>query len=448
MSEPERLSRRLQRMLPLGVAALGVVAGLMLAVYFISRPGQPVGQASPTATAADSGPAGPSAAVSPAASDTPTPEASSMPEASSSGAASGVARLGWTAGRSQPGRVSGVARFGDRWVAGGTVDSGPTSHAAVWTSEDGVTWSEPILLEPEPVEEEGLWTRYWINGFGEWDGDLLAYGWNGFCCGDGGYAMLWRSPDGATWEVVDVAGSAFGDEYHFPQTSVVAPDGRLAVLTGTGLGNGTALALTADLQAWEFHPVPRNNTNLYLQGFAASSDRIIVVGVADGETTPDGETLAVPAIYTSTDGETWSAVDPPDSRGTIGGVAWHDPSGRFVVVGRDAAGLPFAWLTADGGAWTPIALGDQPAAMHRVIVAGDLIVATGESGAVGATQPGDTIVWSSYDGLSWWYATVLEGRSGAVMAATPDAAILVANRSTQANDDSWLSLIGTLTTDE
>jgi hypothetical protein len=50
----------------------------------------------------------------------------------------------------------------------------------------------------------------------------------------------------------------------------------------------------------------------------------------------------------STDGATWTIVVPLTQEGTIADIAWDPVSGRFVVVGTDAEGQPFAWLSLAG----------------------------------------------------------------------------------------------------
>ena len=100
----------------------------------------------------------------------------------------------------------------------------------------------------------------------------------------------------------------------------------------------------------------------------------------------------------------------------IAGIAWDGSNERFVAVGTDADGRPHAWLTADGTDWTSIQLGNEAAMVTGVVSSDGLTVA---SGAVDYDSPARaTIVWSSFDGLSWWYGTVLNGRIGAVEAAT------------------------------
>jgi hypothetical protein len=434
--------QRAQRVLPFAVAGLGVVAGILFAIFLVSRSDPATGQASPSAAASTS--LIPSAVPSLAASAAPSSEATAAPVPSASPPPSGPARLTWTAGRAQPGTVSSVIRFDDRWIAGGSLRVGPTSRAVVWTSVDGITWSEPIVLGPEPVESEGFWPRYWINGFGEWEGGVLAFGWNGIGCCDGGYPMLWRSSNGDTWEVVETGGTEFGEEYHSPVTSVIGPDGSLVVFSFTGLGGGAATFMTSDLESWETHTIAADGYPP--TSMAGSPTHLLAVGHEQPSySDPDDRPPVIPHAWTSTDGRSWDEVAAPNGAVAFTDIAWDPTHGRFIAVGTDAAGLPMAWLTADGSRWTPIALGHEPVYMHRVVVADGLIVATGETGDGSTPDSADTVVWSSHDGLSWWYATVLEGRVGHVEAATSESAVLVSGRWTESDGESWLSLAGALT---
>lgn len=342
--------------------------------------------------------------------------------------------------------MNAVIRIDDRWIAGGWFDVGPTIRAAIWTSTDGIAWSDASLLEPEPAEEEGLWPRYWINGFGEWDGSLLAFGWNGVGGGDGGYPMLWRSADGNTWEVVETGGTAFGDEYHFPSSSVIGPDGSLVVFSHIGLGGQAATFVTSDLQSWEVHAIDEDHQAARMAG---SPTHLIAVGHEQPPyEDPEDRPPMIPHAWSSTDGRTWHVIEPPAEATALADIAWDPTHRRFVAVGTDDGGLPVAWLTTDGGAWTSIPIGEEPTYMHRVVAAEGLIVASGETGDGFGPVPGDTIVWSSHDAVSWWYTSVLTRARGTVEAVTGDEAILVSGRWTEAGDESWLSLRGTLTAEE
>lgn len=442
-STPRADSGRI-RALPWVVAGLAAVAGLLFIAYLVTGP-RPIGLGGPSASetpGASSEPtAGPSVAATAEPPATPSIEPTEAPTPTPSPTLpAGPVRLAWTVGAERDGMVHDVIRFADRWVAGGFVADGPALRATVWTSADGIAWSEPIGLDPAPVQEEGFWGRYWIRGLGEWNGELMAFGWHGVGCCDAGSPMLWRSIDGEHWQVVDTAGTGFTDQLHFPQSSVLAPDGRLVVLSASGLGGGTAVLLSPDLATWEMRSVGAGSPS----ALAASPARLIAAAVEQPPYDADDPRPAtIPHAWTSTDGSTWSPIEPPSGAVSIGGIAWDGTHGRFVAVGNDTDGRPFAWLTADGTRWSTIPLGDDAIRMDRVVAADGLIVASGVSGGtLTPPEPPDTIVWSSHDGLNWWYETVLDGRAGTVEAAVPGAAIIV---SPDDEGGTWLGLVGTPT---
>jgi len=334
--------------------------------------------------------------------------------------------------------VRAVIRFAGRWIAGGLVPFETTSRAAVWTSVDGISWNGPTLIDPEPTDRDGFPDRHWINGFGLWNGDLLAFGWNGICCGDGGFPRLWRSPDGETWEVVDIDGTPFGDDYHFPHSSTVNASGELVVFSGIGLGTGTAAFMTADLQTWETFPITEPANPVFAAAVAGSPARFLAGGMLSTWSEADQATTETSVAWTSTDGRTWQPIAPPDVDGTIDDIAWDAVHDRFVAVGVDADGIPHAWLTEDGSRWSAIPLADEPMRMQAVTAADGLIVATGLSGSV-ETGVGETFVWSSHDGITWWYGSVLDRQAGTIVGAVPGTALLLTSMSGR---DGWVPLVG------
>lgn len=424
-----------------GVIALGVIAGMMLVVYLLTRTGQPVGEASTPPT--DRGPtprlsSEPSAVPTTSTDPTPTIEPTATP------IPSGPARIGWRGGGSHDGYVNAVVRHGDQWVAGGHLFNGTTSRAAVWVSDDGMTWSEAVLLDPQPVQTEGFWSRYWIVGFGTWNGDLLAFGWSGIGCCDGGRPMLWRATGATTWEVVDSSGTPFGDDYHVPRFSVIAPDGRLAVLSGTGLGASAALYLTDDLATWEMHPIPEISQPVTVTGLAASPSRLLAVSSETVQDAPDAEPRTTSRAWVSTDARTWSAIALPAGAAALADVAWDSTRERFVAVGDDEAGLPRAWLTTDGARWSSISLGTEPVRMQQVVSTDALIVAGGTGGSPIDPASGDAIAWSSHDGITWWYGPVVDGQATLRIGVHAESAVLIANRWTEADGDTWTSRAGSV----
>lgn len=411
-----------------------MVVATVIAVSTLSNVDQGVGlpsvEPSPTGVSET---AEPSSSPTPAASATPEPTQVPTPTPQPSGPAT----VAWSQGEAQEGRVSAVVRHGDRWIAGGSVQIGDFSRATVWTSQDGRTWNGPMALPPEPVPSaDGMHPRYWINGFGEWDGALLAFGWNGVGCCDGGYPMLWRSDDGGSWSLVDTAGSAFGDGYHFPQRSAVTPEGELAVLSATGLGGSASIFLTGDLTTWEEHPITDPQRSTGVGGLAASPSLLIVVGTEQHSYEADEDPPTTAHAWTSADGRVWTSVEVPNPDGTLGRVTWDPARERFVAVGTDDDGAPAAWLTADGSGWSWIPLAEEEGRVNDVAAAEGLIVASGTVGPVFDTT-GETIAWSSHDGVTWRVMPLIDRQWGSVVGATPGSAVMIVIRWDEEAGESW-----------
>jgi hypothetical protein len=175
------------------VGDLTVAAGIAVSMLLGGRGGLGLQSASPANASETSEPSPRFATPTPASSATPDPTQAPTPTP----APSGPATVSWSEGESHPGSIRQVVHHGELWIAGGSVQIGDFMRAAVWTSPDGRAWNGPIALPPEPAaDDDGIRPRYWINGFGERDGALLAFGWNGVGCCDGGYPMMWSSEDG------------------------------------------------------------------------------------------------------------------------------------------------------------------------------------------------------------------------------------------------------------
>lgn len=439
-----RGQRGVQRWLPITVIALGVVAGLLLAIVLLTRPSEPdVGLGSPSpsldATPGETPATTASAGSSTAAStDSPVPSATPMP--------TGPAQLAWADGPSREGSVGAITRVGDRWLAGGSAVIGDKWWAAVWTSADGLTWSEPIAVGPEPegVDASQGWAHR-INAFAEFDGQIVAFGNRTAIGSDTLAAMMWRSSDGEAWEFVDTAGTAYGDEWHVPLEATATPQGGLAVHSLINLGSGAKAYVTDDLVSWESNLIADEEaaSTAVSTAMTASPDMLIAVGWLQGGY-EEGETPTVTAhVWTSPDARTWTEVGPPAVNAWLTGVAWDEVRERFVVIGTDAEGLPMAWLTAGGSSWTTIPLGDEPMQQMRVSASDGLIAASGVAGPLGEAQTGPTVVWSSHDGVSWWYGSVLNRPSYAVLTALDGSAILIDNRS-EFPGGRWVPLVGTV----
>ena len=184
-----------------------------------------------------------------------------------------------------------------------------------------------MILEPE-LRKDVDCDQHWISGFAQWNGELLAFGWNGYGCGDGGNPMLWRSADGTMWDLVDLAGTTFAAEYPYPESAVETPDGRLAIFGSTHLGSVRVLFLTSDLETWETHRISDGETESYVASLAASPTVLIGVGsvvIGEREVETWTEEIHGPYVVTSPDGVTWTSAAPPVEEGTI----------AEIMLGRD-----------------------------------------------------------------------------------------------------------------
>lgn len=433
-----------QWLLPV-VLALGAIAGVLLAIVLLTRPSPPLGQASSSVSSAPSSAPTSEASASAIPSSAPTtstpmPTASPIPE--------GHAQLAWTDGPpQQDAEVHVVIRFGDQYLAGGSTLIGDKQWAAVWTSDDGLTWSDATLVGPEP-ETDGdghSRLRHVIRAFATWDEGLVAFGIRAYSGSDTLYPMLWRSTDGVDWELVDTARTPYGESWHVPLRALTAPDGGLVLHALTDLGQSATAYVTHDLVTWESSVIADGSEELtsVSTASAGSPDLLMIVGWTSEPRAVDEPPRTTAHVWTSTDGLTWTEKAAPDGTAWLHDVAWDAVRERFVVVGTDAAGLPKAWLSPDGSSWTSIALGAEPMQQMRVSAADALIVATGVGGPLDDAPTGPTIAWSSHDGISWWYGTVLNRPSELVTRVFPGAALLIDNRS-EFSGGRWLPLVGTL----
>lgn len=437
----------------LAVAGAAVAAGAVLGAVVLGMPRMDVAQSSATPT-----PTAPAAPATPQPSPTVTPSPSAPATPSESPAAtstptvtpgptplpSGPATIAWATGDRLDGVAYTVTRHRDRWIAAGAIRVGDADRPAAWASADGLSWHGPALLPPEPVPDaDGFMPRYLVTAFGEWGEGLLAVGWNGIGCCDGGRPMLWRSDDGVTWSVVDTAGSAFGEGWHFPTSAFTTPAGELGVLSSTLLGAGGSIFMTRDLATWTEHPITAPDEFVDVTGIAASSETWIAVGTHTPSWEAEEGPRPEPRVWSSTDGQSWSPTEPPSGGGSLDGIAWDPARARFVAVGSDGNGHPVAWLTLDGRSWSRIPLDDEEGRVDDIAIADGLIVAAGILGPMFESS-GETIAWSSRDGVTWRVVPMSERHGRTVAGATAGSAVLIVNRHEDDRNlwEAWAGPIG------
>ena len=278
---------------------------------------------------------------------------------------------------------------GDHWLGVGS----HLGRAAAWTSADGLAWSPVPDIDPAPSDDPQDMRGYSMSLVAEVGGELLALGWNRIGCCDGGRPAMWRSSDGISWQFEDLAGTPFGDTYHFPSDLRVAPDGSLILLSGAQLGNESMMWISQDGRTWSrLENAARDRQPLL--GLAVGSDLMMVVGASEWLTDDAGE------VWTSSDGHTWTARQPPPDASLITDVAYDAARDQFVMGGIDVDERPMVWLTRDGVTYATTRLADDRGWFGQLVADGGLIVA---SGSVGLTdsEAGQSTIWSSYDGVTW-----------------------------------------------
>jgi hypothetical protein len=240
--------------------------------------------------------------------------------------------------------LSDVAGFADGYVAVGTLGhplgSGPMG-SVIWTSPDGQSWMEAagsasvrneilgsIAVRSDTILAAGssLWRS--ADGGSTWTSidPLDADGWgvSGMLAHDGGFiagggigdpfgtqaAVIWTSPDGASWTRINLEGETVTDV-------ALLPDGRFLAI-GEG-GNAVLAWLSEDGATWT--PTPADVACCIVDLASTPSG---IVGVGFGPT-PGG------VVAATTDGIAWSSETGIE--GALNQVIYHD---RFGVVAGGA----------------------------------------------------------------------------------------------------------------
>jgi hypothetical protein len=279
--------------------------------------------------------------------------------------------------------------------------------AAVWTSPDGIDWVHAPhddalfrgasmfdvtvggpglvavgIVDPVPVEDHAA---------------------DGFFGGD---AAVWTSVDGITWSQAPHDEAAFGGvDFQSMQSVTAGGPGLVAVgAHGVGIGHNYGLVWTSvDGITWS--RVPHDPAV-----FGASQIEAVTVGgpglVAVGTAFPNPATQDVQAaaVWTSVDGITWSRV--PHDEAVFGGGAMRDVivGGPGLVAvgdtGSENGTDAVVWTSVGGITWSRVphdeAVFGDDRTMHSVIAGGPGLVAVGET-----HEPSLASVWTSVDGITW-----------------------------------------------
>jgi hypothetical protein len=262
-----------------------------------------------------------------------------------------------------------------------------TSGDGIWTSLDGVEWTQ-VGYPEDPV---GLGVGVGFNDLAANGGRIAAVINDSFgILGGGAVAM---STDGENWTITRLPEPPDGDPAPASANTIVAygANGFIA--------SGGAIWLSTDGEEFQLvrEEVVRDLDPIGPIWASASDGRKAVLGGPGDEllVTQDGETWKLIPRLVAVDGEGQEC-----SSVGLNGLA-HGPAG-FVAVG-DCGQHGTAWTSPDGFVWSQIPYDDTafgiPAWPYAITASERGYVAGGHSGPDGA--PRVPTVWISSDGVSW-----------------------------------------------
>ena len=278
--------------------------------------------------------------------------------------------------------VNGVATSGREQIAVGSANGYP----AIWHRTEGAAWT--LVTRPGQFGTTGLAALTGVtHGAHGW----LAVGSSSASSGadnprstsasSGGdnppepprsTSLLLTSPDGFSWRAV--GGTA----------ALAAADFRAAAAGPAGyLVAGSSLWFSPNLVSW----TKVTGLSGQVTGLAAGSGGFAAVGTAGGQ----------PAVWTSGNGRTCTRTGLSPAGATLSQVATS--GNRIVVMGTNAAGVPLAMLSVNGGAtWQPAALPASEAPGTEITA---LTAVGGGFAATGAAAGQQFVNWTSSDGSAW-----------------------------------------------
>ena len=277
--------------------------------------------------------------------------------------------------------VQATAVAGSVQIAVGSANGYP----AVWRRVSGGPWTLVSRLAQVSSDQD-------LGGL-----STITHGPNGWLAtGPGGFTLT--SADGSTWQpsaaiTHDLAGV----------TAVQAASGpRGYVITGTASGPGGAHELdlwwSRDLSSWTRAPAVSGTSG---------SDQVLAVAAGPSGFVSAGSRDDQPAVWTTPDGQTWTAVSVPLPSGASGGVIQ-----QVAVSGKNAVALgqqatahgiqPLAERSDDGGqTWRPVPFSAPGLGISFTALAARQGGFTAAARFGSADGNSDAAAWSSADGTNW-----------------------------------------------
>jgi hypothetical protein len=318
-----------------------------------------------------------------------------------------------------------TVRADGSFVAVGSADETPVA----WTSADGVAWARhPIDAPYTPATPPG------VGGFEEaatgvvaWRTGLVAIG----------TMTAWASPDGVTWTGVALPTSP--PDTYLPAEMIAATADVVLILSrqpevptcGPGCGavreTSTGMRLASANEPPDTRRVIWRSTNGHdwtasrvpgarlfgdIYDLTGDGTKFIASGYdLDSPIGPDGNPDYIPAIWTSTDGMTWSAAHRLPAARASGGLSYFAPEAGhvapgprgLVVIREGRTGRQVNISSADLNSWTAATLA-APRSLVNAFPAFTLWPIESAVLLVGndwASDPVHTMILRSQGGLRW-----------------------------------------------
>jgi len=236
--------------------------------------------------------------------------------------------------------INGLVSLGTGFVAAGAIRSGQNWSPASWISPDGHSWSQPSLAFPLSAGSradssgtivQALATTTTNNTTTVASGNLAAVG------GSPSAQRLWTSHDGTSWALVDLpANAAAAADW---RAGKVATDGTITIVVDDSTGSPRVLVnrpqgwteASADPATFGVPRITARPVRLLTQGTTTA----LFVRIDDPGQALGAETASA-AVLTSPDGLTWT----PTATSTFSGHTLLDATALasgLVAVGATAA---------------------------------------------------------------------------------------------------------------
>jgi hypothetical protein len=319
--------------------------------------------------------------------------------------------------------VNSLAIAGGQQVAVGSVDGYP----AVWRKASGGSWALVSSLSQVSADPALRALTGVTHGSAGW----LAVGARG--------PVVFTSADGTTWQPASGPGSITDDLAGVSAAAVAAgPAGYVVVgkLVAPGGGCVADVWWSPNLASWtRAHDVNDVTGSSQVLSVAADTHGFVSVGSDNGK----------PAVWTTTDGRSWTTIVLPVPAGSSSGVLQQVATDghRVAALGQETTaggGAPFAELSVNGGAsWrqVPFSPAGPGTAFTALTADSGGFTAAGQSGEPGQRQ---IVIWTSANGTAWaqsQFSGMTGAETGQVTALAPSGSAVTAIGSiaTQGNQE-------------